>query len=379
MVTLQDFQRQVVRTDRRPPKDKTRTAVLGVFGELGSLMSEFKKRRREGPGYTSFNLNLVEEAGDLLWYFTALGLDLGLDLHQLVSLVWKTEISADETFRELAGRAALHSSETVPDKWLLAATRAGEIARAANGEIEGDQLREALVSGMRDAIAAIQASKISLSKAAASNMEKSLTRFPIEERHLPLYDIVHPVTKEKIPLDERLPRLMDFDFEERQIGRKKFVVQKVHSIKIGDPLTDNIGEEDDYRFHDVFHLSYAAVLGWSPVLRALLKLKRKSFSDLDENEDGARAILIEEGISTLVFNWAKPEYLHGIKRVDYTLLKNIREFTRGYEVHNQPFWAWEKAILRGYAVFRELRDAKRGRVTMDLRARDIRFTPISLI
>lgn len=60
-----------------------------------------------------------------------------------------------------------------------------------------------------------------------------------------------------------------------------------------------------YRFHDVFHLAYAAVLGWSPVLRALLKCKRKSHPWLDENQDGARAILIEEGISTFVFNHAK--------------------------------------------------------------------------
>ena len=42
-------------------------------------------------------------------------------------------------------------------------------------------------------------------------------------------------------------------------------------------------------FHDVFHLAYAAVLGWSPTTRALLKIKRKSRPEIDENEDGARA------------------------------------------------------------------------------------------
>ncbi|MEN2469325.1 hypothetical protein [Burkholderia sp. GS2Y] len=53
-----------------------------------------------------------------------------------------------------------------------------------------------------------------------------------------------------------------------------------------------------------FHLAYVAHLGWSPVIRALLKLKRKSDPKLDENEDGARAAIIEEGIATWIFNHA---------------------------------------------------------------------------
>ena len=74
---------------------------------------------------------------------------------------------------------------------------------------------------------------------------------------------------------------------------------------MGDRLTDNILEPDDYRFHDVFHYAYTAVLGWSPVMRALFKLKRKSQPKIDEAEDGARALLIEEGIATWIFGQAK--------------------------------------------------------------------------
>ncbi|MFI0349933.1 hypothetical protein [Actinomadura sp. 9N407] len=58
------------------------------------------------------------------------------------------------------------------------------------------------------------------------------------------------------------------------------------------------------RMHDVFHLSYAAVLGWSPVMRSLMRRKRKSDPAIDEAEDGGRAIAIEEGISTMVFSYA---------------------------------------------------------------------------
>ena len=79
---------------------------------------------------------------------------------------------------------------------------------------------------------------------------------------------------------------------------------------IGDPLTDASHIEDDYRLHDVFHIAYAAVLGWSPVLRSLMKRKRKSNPQVDEAEDGGRAIAIEEGISALVFSYAaRHQYL----------------------------------------------------------------------
>ena len=47
----------------------------------------------------------------------------------------------------------------------------------------------------------------------------------------------------------------------------------------------------------MFHFAHAVYLGWSPVLRALLKSKRKSDPRFDENQDGARAQIIEEGVS----------------------------------------------------------------------------------
>ena len=51
----------------------------------------------------------------------------------------------------------------------------------------------------------------------------------------------------------------------------------------------NIADADGYRYHDIFHIANAVFLGWSPVVRALLRCKRKSQPHIDENEDGARA------------------------------------------------------------------------------------------
>src|SRR5262249_52514017 len=74
---------------------------------------------------------------------------------------------------------------------------------------------------------------------------------------------------------------------------------------LGDRLTDNSRRADAYRFHDAIHLAFMAVLGWSPTMRMLLRLKRKSNPETDEFEDGARAIFTEEGLAAVLSRLAK--------------------------------------------------------------------------
>ena len=127
--------------------------------------------------------------------------------------------------------------------------------------------------------------------------------------------------------------------------------------------------QDDYRFHDVFHYAYVAVLGWSPVVRALLRVKRKSAPKVDEAQDGARAILIEEGITTWIFGQAVDLELFAGARpgdIPFDLLKHVRQFAAGYEAERCPLWMWEEAILQGYAAFRFLREHRRGRIHIDM-------------
>ena len=174
---------------------------------------------------------------------------------------------------------------------------------------------------------------------------------------------------------------MSFDI--RQVDLEEdhyFVYQTCKGIQIGDRLTDNIEFSDDYRFHDVFHYAYAAVIGWSPVLRAILKLKRKSDKNADQNQDGARAILIEEGLATLIYNEAKHEgsLFADVERgkLSFDLLKTVRSFVRGYEVQSVPFWVWEEAILQGFEAFRYLVKHREGRVTIDYANRKLHIGPI---
>ncbi|MFX7296859.1 pyrophosphatase, partial [Acinetobacter baumannii] len=176
------------------------------------------------------------------------------------------------------------------------------------------------------------------------------------------------------PEDEKFPDKIKIEFVQRSSGR---IHMKYGDVFLGDPLTDNHKDRDNYRYHDVFHISYTAILHWSPVFRALLKRKRKSKPDFDENEDSGRAIVVEEGISAWIFNQAK-EYNYFVNQKDIStkLIKNVQLFVKGYEVENCPPALWKKAIYEGFKVFRELTAHKVGIINIDLIERSIEFEKI---
>ena len=71
-------------------------------------------------------------------------------------------------------------------------------------------------------------------------------------------------------------------------------------MQIGNVLRDKSAEPDGYRFHDAFHIGLMTKIGWSPVMRNNLNLRRRSNPDIDEFEDGGRAIVAEESfVNTL--------------------------------------------------------------------------------
>jgi hypothetical protein len=230
-------------------------------------------------------------------------------------------------------------------------------------------LHSDFVAVCRALIAAADDADVSLEEAARRNIEKTIGRWPTARNWGKSYD-------EGYDADERLPTVITMTFKEKYVDGRPYVIQQCKGINIGDRLTDNRLEPDDYRFHDVFHLSYAAILGWSPVLRALLKLKRKSRPEIDEAQDGARAILIEEGVSTWIFNHGvRNQDFRNVGSLDHTLLKSVRELVRGYEVETRPLWQWEMAILEGFRIFRELRHYRGGAVTADVAAHTLTFEP----
>jgi hypothetical protein len=222
-----------------------------------------------------------------------------------------------------------------------------------------------LIPIFRTLIQAANEAGVSLDHAASANLLKIFDRWPQDRVYPPLLDA-------SFPKYEQLRRDLMIEIFEREIAGKRFVIQRANDINIGDHLTDNIMTPDDYRFHDVFHYAYAAVLGWSPVTRALFKLKRKSLPKIDEAEDGARATLIEEGIATWIFGQAKKlSFFEGMKPSDlsFDLLKNVRQFVSGYEAERSPLWLWEEAILQGYEAFRYLKEKRRACIHINMHRR----------
>jgi hypothetical protein len=149
----------------------------------------------------------------------------------------------------------------------------------------------------------------------------------------------------------------------------------VNGEPIGQALSDNSYDPDGYRFHDVFHLAYAAILGWSPNLRAFLKRKRKSLPLLDEVEDGGRARIIEEGVSALAFDYARDhKFLDGVTEIDFELLRTIRSMTSHLEIRSASAADWERAIFEGFKVWRDVMANKGGEIVVDLDSRSIQYT-----
>ena len=302
---LVDYQKRARTTEQKPSAEGVEQLVplLGLAGEVGELLNEYKKLLRDGSAHVRFRDRLVEELGDLLWYAAETASKFDLDLN------------------EVAERN-------------LAKTRARWGGKDPDGQM--------------------------------------------------LLGLLPHAFDEGFPQDERIPRHFVADFREVVVkGRKKIRVF-VGRRRLGQDLTDNAHEPDGYRFHDVFHLSCAAVLGWSPVTRRNMKLgergataksvKRKSKPQVDEVEDGGRAIVTEEGISALVFAYASDHaFFEGVGGIDYDLLKSIRMLTAKFEVSICTTGEWEAAIRMGYRVWKEVESHQGGRVEVDLDRRAIRY------
>ena len=292
---LREYQLEALKTDQVPGarKDKDDAGImvplLGIAGEAGSLLTEYKKWLREGASYQIFKDRVTEELGDILWYVANIASKENLDL----------EVIAHENLKK-AQRRWMPPPDGAPHRMLV-------------------------------------------------------------------FDQAFPAT-------ERFPRQFRVEFGEEISAAGVKVKMKMDGAPLGNELTDNAYESDGYRYHDVFHLAYAAVLGWSPVIRKLMNRKRKSDPQVDQVEDGGRATAIEEGISALVFGYANDHaFLERADHVDYGILRTIKQLTSHLEVKDCSEHQWQGAILCGYRAWRKLQHYRRGVLVGDLDAKTLEF------
>ncbi|MGY3326277.1 nucleoside triphosphate pyrophosphohydrolase family protein [Pseudomonas sp. TE3911] len=370
---------QIAKTTDKLPDQGLELTVLGLFGEVGSLLSAFKKRQRDRAAFKRYNATILEELGDTLWYFSTLASRAHIDLSTIAQLAFRklADWSSVKPADPYLGFADVQSRQghAVPEESFSAQVLdlAGCVGDLLNDFKTGifdhnrDKLSAHMVEIFRALVAAADSADVDMGAAALENLKKTFSRWPAQTTYPPRFDT-------NMPKNERLPPRLEFYIAEETAGEKQYVIQKCNKIIIGDRLTDNKMERDDYRFHDVFHLAFAVHLGWSPVLRALLHLKRKCDPELDENQDGARAILIEEGVATFIFGRGlECDLFEKVDHVDYDLLKSIQDFVRGYEVAWCALWQWEKAIMDGFSIFRELVDKRKGYVMADFENHTISF------
>lgn len=355
----------------RPVKggDAITTPMLGLIGETGEVVSELKKYAREGRAYFSFHDRLAEELGDLLWYAADVATRRGIRLSEI-----------DELATNLEHSSAIKPSSDAPSDWIrLALSLADEIGRIAAAyralladhrteETFKTALKGALVELLRNIRALSGIHDISLAEVADRNLTK-ISRRQVLRKPQPAREA------DELPEVERIPGCFDAWLKDHD-GRVSvsFVVDGQLTSATPDSLTDNAYGPDGYRFHDVFHFAYAAILGWSPVTRRLLCRKRKSDPRTDEVEDGGRAIAIEEGIAALVFASAKRHRMFdGMDRVESGTLQTIREMTEHLEVRDRTEAEWNDAILQGFMVWRLIKKAGGGCVRVNRFARRIEF------
>jgi len=205
------------------------------------------------------------------------------------------------------------------------------------------------------------------------NLERIEERWPAEGQERPA-----KLLDESYPEKEQLPRRVSVRFQEFEESGGVCVRLFRGDEQLGNDLTDMNYFEDDYRFHDVFHLAYAALLGWSPVSRFFFETKRESNPTVREVEDGGRAVVIEEAIAASVFEYARKEkFFEGVDQVDSELLYNIKGMVSHLEVRVRTLKDWEETILRSYEIWRDLRQHRGGTVKLDLLERTIEFRPTS--
>lgn len=367
---LSEYAEQIADTDVLDPHDFS-PILQGLYGEVGGIMSTVKKHVREKSAYPRYRKAAEDEFGDTLWYLAALCRRLRIPLEDVFE-----QAARHDNFRnvgaasDIAGGAVAYIAMpmTVPES--LDATLVGLGRAAADLLGVAAPARDDVVEFARAYLDAVHAAKLPFADVARGNIKKARGAF-LEPAAT---DLVGLDFDRKFGIEEQLPREFRIRINQRGSGRSYL---QWRGVFIGDPLTDNIADRDGYRFHDVFHLAYAAILHWSPVFRALIKHKRKSIPKYDEEQDSGRAIVVEEGLTAWIFSRAKElNFFENQETVSLDILKTISEFVCGYEVEQCPLKLWERAILEGYAVFRELKANEGGWIIGDRGQRTITYMPL---
>jgi NTP pyrophosphatase (non-canonical NTP hydrolase) len=86
-LTLAAYQQAAITNDRGPDGKSLAFPLLGLFGETGSLLSVVKKKQRDRASFLGYTPAVIEELGDVLWYFTVVAHRAGLSISDIANNV----------------------------------------------------------------------------------------------------------------------------------------------------------------------------------------------------------------------------------------------------------------------------------------------------
>lgn len=429
-VLIREYAAFVSRTDQFKGLDKDerkRIAIYGLSSEIGSIVSAVKKQRLKEGGALSSRLakdELRDEIGDVIWYCFVLAQIEGVSTEPDI-LALQIERLAQE-LDDTSPRGELFRKQLSPER--LAAFRTGAAEYPTKLKRSFGDFQDLAYNTARTQDGLLLDVCLSvLTQLAAQLMRQFLTS---EERELnkevndreivavlgevawhlaalaSLYSLKlgDIIIRNKVKLEDRQPDgpktpLHDAGDKEKEQLPRQFQVKFItigngrsrmywNGAQLGNELKDNAAP-DGYRFHDVVHLAHIAHLGWSPVMRALMKRKRKNDDIVDEHEDGARARIVEESIIKMVHaEGIRIAEINspGVPRerlrlfpetsdISFSLLRQIRTLTDGIEVSRNKLWEWKNAIHDGFYLYHELCRHGQGTVTVDMDMREISFSP----
>jgi NTP pyrophosphatase (non-canonical NTP hydrolase) len=109
-----EFERNARDTDKLG--QELETAVLGLFGEIGTLVSALKKKRRDADAYFGYRAVVLEEMGDVLWYASAVARRGGTSLIEAADRVATGQFGSEEVrLGDIEPGDAGHGDEILSD------------------------------------------------------------------------------------------------------------------------------------------------------------------------------------------------------------------------------------------------------------------------
>lgn len=406
--------------------ERQNIAQYGIASETGSLVSAVKKQLLTGGvRWNEPTDEIIEELGDVVWYAAMLA-NLGQERRLTDILKFDFESLQSEIYADAKFKASLDAesfeefirlSNDYIDSFdtrqfvdyqeiafLTSRTRDKELLHVCltrllfygtimlskgfpyfekilQEDILDLPLDRALGMIMWHVSAVAKLYGKTLDEIVEANVEKINELFNLDnEPPTPLHD-----DGSEVPDSQRMPRKFAVSFV--SVGPSRLQMY-YNGSRLGDELTDNSPEDDGYRFHDIMHLANAAKLGWSPVLRALMKRKRKYDPVIDNAQDGARAQIVEEAVVKAIHSegariggaghqpGSGPARLFTSKeQIPFGFLKLIKSFVSSLEVSKNRIWEWQEAIVEGHRIYSALHAEKQGTVSVDLNHRTISFNP----